>query len=329
MIGDRSWPPGVGLTSIYVCDSPFVALTDADSSRSFANSCRKSTSPKVKIWFELLDIAVGTKEMPVPLDRIPTRRLLVSPNQSASSSAESARILVADDDRAIRESLERVLGLEHYQVTTVADGAAALESARSAPVDLIVLDLMMPSVDGLTVCRVLRSEKDRTPILMLTARTETSDRVAGLDAGADDYLAKPFDPAELMARVRALLRRALPQDAEPEGMVGSRGGSGTKSSTTLIVEDLRLDASARRCWRGETEIELSKTEFDLLELLMFNTGIVLSRSHIYEEIWDYDFGPDSKNLAVYISYLRRKVDDGQEVALIQTVRGVGYTLRRP
>jgi two-component system response regulator MprA len=237
--------------------------------------------------------------------------------------------LVADDDRAIRESLERVLGLEHYQVTTVADGAAALESARSAPVDLIVLDLMMPSVDGLTVCRVLRSEKDRTPILMLTARTETSDRVAGLDAGADDYLAKPFDPAELMARVRALLRRALPQDAEHEGTDGSRGGSGAKSSTTLIVEDLRLDSAARRCWRGETELELSKTEFDLLELLMFNTGIVLSRSHIYEEIWDYDFGPDSKNLAVYISYLRRKVDDGQEVALIQTVRGVGYTLRRP
>jgi two-component system response regulator MprA len=256
----------------------------------------------------------------------------VSTNQSASSSAESARILVADDDRAIRDSLERVLGLEHYQVTTVADGAAALESARSAPVDLIVLDLMMPSVDGLTVCRVLRSEKDRTPILMLTARTETSDRVAGLDAGADDYLAKPFDPAELMARVRALLRRALPLEEGPDNSGGTNGnssGSGRNTASVLIVEDLRLDSAARRCWRGESELELSKTEFDLLELLMFNTGIVLSRSHIYEEIWDYDFGPDSKNLAVYISYLRRKVDDGQEVPLIQTVRGVGYTLRRP
>jgi two-component system response regulator MprA len=258
----------------------------------------------------------------------------VSPSQSSAKVAESARILVADDDRAIRESLERVLGLEGYQVVTVADGAAALESARSVPVDLMVLDLMMPSVDGLTVCRVLRSEKDRTPILMLTARTETSDRVAGLDAGADDYLAKPFDPAELMARVRALLRRALPQDAEQKGIPSSEHGRGTgtgdgKGSTTLIVEDLRLDSAARRCWRGENELELSKTEFDLLELLMFNTGIVLSRSHIYEEIWDYDFGPDSKNLAVYISYLRRKVDDGQAVPLIQTVRGVGYTLRRP
>jgi two-component system response regulator MprA len=197
---------------------------------------------------------------------------------------------------------------------------------------LIVLDLMMPSVDGLTVCRVLRSEKDRTPILMLTARTETSDRVAGLDAGADDYLAKPFDPAELMARVRALLRRALPLEEGPDNSGGTNGnssGSGRNSASVLTVEDLRLDSAARRCWRGDNELELSKTEFDLLELLMFNTGIVLSRSHIYEEIWDYDFGPDSKNLAVYISYLRRKVDDGQEVALIQTVRGVGYTLRRP
>ncbi len=257
----------------------------------------------------------------------------MSPNQSASNSAESARILVADDDRAIRESLERVLGLEGYQVITVADGAAALESARSAPVDLMVLDLMMPSVDGLTVCRVLRSEKDRTPILMLTARTETSDRVAGLDAGADDYLAKPFDPAELLARVRALLRRALPQSGESGALIGAggkaNGSSGSNSTTLLSVEDLRLDSAARRCWRGDKELELSKTEFDLLELLMFNTGIVLSRSHIYEEIWEYDFGPDSKNLAVYISYLRRKVDDGQDLALIQTVRGVGYTLRRP
>jgi two-component system response regulator MprA len=172
---------------------------------------------------------------------------------------------------------------------------------------------MMPAVDGLTVCRVLRAEGDRTPILMLTARTETSDRVAGLDAGADDYLPKPFDPAELLARVRALLRRTRPEpsDAPP----------------TLVVADLRLDPAARRVWRGDTELELSKTEFDLLELLMFNRGIVLERTRIYEEIWDYDFGPESKNLAVYISYLRRKVDDGHDTKLIHTVRGVGYTLR--
>ena len=225
----------------------------------------------------------------------------------------SAHILVADDDRAISESLERLLSLEGYRVATAVDGAEALETARRGAVDLLVLDLMMPVVDGLTVCRVLRSEADRTPVLMLTARTETSDRVAGLDAGADDYLAKPFDPAELMARIRALMRRSRPAtDAD---------------QVQLQVADLRLDPSARRVWRGNDEIELSRTEFDLLEMLMVNQGLVLGRSRIYEEIWDYDFGPDSKNLAVYISYLRRKLDDGHEPKLIHTVRGVGYTLR--
>ena len=237
-------------------------------------------------------------------------------NAVPGPTGAGARLLVADDDRAIRESLERVLSLEGHRVVAVSDGAAALESARAEPVDLIVLDLMMPSVDGLTVCRVLRSEGDRTPILMLTARTETSDRVAGLDAGADDYLPKPFDPAELLARVRALLRRSGSGPEQPSGQ------------PVLQAADLRLDPAARRCWRGEQELELSKTEFDLLELLLFNQGIVLDRSRIYEEIWGYDFGPDSKNLAVYISYIRRKVDDGQDVKLIHTVRGVGYTLRQ-
>lgn len=231
----------------------------------------------------------------------------------AGTPTAPARLLVADDDRAIRDSLQRVLTLEGYEVATVADGAQALESARAQPVDLMVLDLMMPAVDGLTVCRVLRAEGERTPILMLTARTETSDRVAGLDAGADDYLPKPFDPAELLARVRALLRRTRP---EPES-----------GPPMLQVADLRLDPAARRAWRADQELELSKTEFDLLEMLLFNQGIVLGRSRIYEEIWDYDFGPDSKNLAVYISYLRRKVDDAHDVKLIHTVRGVGYTLR--
>jgi len=236
-------------------------------------------------------------------------------NTTSGAAGDPARVLVADDDRAIRESLERVLSLEGHQVAAAADGAAALEAARAEPIDLIVLDLMMPSVDGLTVCRVLRSEGDRTPILMLTARTETSDRVAGLDAGADDYLPKPFDPAELLARVRALLRRTRPAPDE------------SSAAAVLQTADLRLDPAARRCWRGDEELELSKTEFDLLELLMFNSGIVLDRSRIYEEIWGYDFGPDSKNLAVYISYLRRKVDDGHDPKLIHTVRGVGYTLR--
>jgi two-component system response regulator MprA len=229
------------------------------------------------------------------------------------AGTDAAHLLVADDDRAIRDSLGRMLALEGYRVDTVTNGAEALESARATPVDLMVLDLMMPAVDGLTVCRVLRAEGDRTPILMLTARTETSDRVAGLDAGADDYLPKPFDPEELLARVRALLRRARPVDEAPSPM--------------MRVADLRLDPAARRCWRGDDELELSKTEFDLLELLVLNHGIVLERSRIYQDIWDYDFGPESKNLAVYISYLRRKVDDGREPKLIHTVRGVGYTLR--
>ncbi|MFV2196252.1 response regulator transcription factor [Nocardiopsis sp. LOL_012] len=224
-----------------------------------------------------------------------------------------ATVLVADDDRAIRDSLERALQLEGYEVRTVEDGVQALASVHAGPVDLLILDVMMPGVDGLGVARVLRAEGDRTPILMLTARVETPDRVAGLDAGADDYLAKPFELDELLARLRALLRRAAPVTEE-----GAQEGP-------LRVGGLRLDPLARRVWYAEREIDLSKTEFDLLELLVRNAGIVLDHVTIYDRIWGYDFGPESKNLAVYISYLRRKLgDDG----LIQTVRGVGYTLRR-
>jgi two-component system response regulator MprA len=223
------------------------------------------------------------------------------------------RILLADDDRAIRDSLVRALELEGYEVVAVKDGAAALEASRQESPDVIVLDVMMPGVDGLTACRVLRAEKNRTPILMLTARTETMDRVAGLDAGADDYLPKPFALDELLARLRALLRRARPPDEV--------------ASPVLEVGDLRLDPAARRAWRGQRELELSKTEFELLELLMRNSGIVLDHTRIYDRIWGYDFGPDSKNLSVYISYLRRKVEAPGEPKLIHTVRGVGYTVR--
>lgn len=226
----------------------------------------------------------------------------------------ASRILVADDDRAIRDSLERALELEGYEVRTVCDGVQALAVVHKEPVDLLVLDVMMPGVDGLGVSRVLRAEGDRTPILMLTARVETPDRVAGLDAGADDYLPKPFELDELLARLRALLRRAAPA---AEGMGGQ----------LLHVADLRLDPEARRVWRGEREVELSKTEFDLLELLVRNAGIVLDHSTIYDRIWGYDFGPESKNLAVYISYLRRKLEPAGSPALIQTIRGVGYTIR--
>jgi two-component system response regulator MprA len=230
--------------------------------------------------------------------------------------AMSGRVLIVDDDRAIRESLARALELDGYEVSLAPDGAAALATIRADRPDMAIVDLMMPNIDGLTLCRVLRAERDRLPILMLTARTETSDRVAGLDAGADDYLPKPFDLPELAARVRALLRRSRPDDDGP-----------AEATSLLQVADLRIDPLARRVWRGNSEIELSKTEFDLLELLVRNTGIVLDHSLIYERIWNYDFGPDSKNLAVYISYLRRKIDLDDLPKLIHTVRGVGYTLR--
>jgi two-component system response regulator MprA len=233
-------------------------------------------------------------------------------------------VLIADDDRTIRESLRRALTLNGYQVTAVADGVEALSTARREPCDALVLDVMMPGVDGLGVCRVLRADGDRTPILMLTARVETSDRVAGLDAGADDYLAKPFELEELLARLRALLRRAAPteptQPVEPVEPV---------DPVDLEVGQLRLDPLGRRAWYGQGELTLSKTEFDLLELLVRNAGIVLDHGTIYDRIWGYDFGPDSKNLAVYVSYLRRKLDAVGGRDLIQTVRGVGYTVRSP
>jgi two-component system response regulator MprA len=220
--------------------------------------------------------------------------------------------LIADDDRAIRESLNRALTLEGYETVAVADGAAVLEELRHRPADLIVLDLMMPNIDGITVCRVLRTEKDATPILILTARTETSDRVEGLDAGADDYLAKPFALDELLARIRALLRRHSRDD---------------EMSSVLVLDNLVVDVAARRVRRGIRDIELSKTEFDLLELLVRNHNLVLDHSTIYDRIWGYDFGPESKNLAVYIGYIRRKIDTEGEKRLIHTVRGVGYSAR--
>ncbi len=225
----------------------------------------------------------------------------------------SARVLIADDDRAIRDALTRALGLEGYDVVQASDGNTALSVIESTQPDVAILDVMMPNIDGLTVCRVLRAERNRLPVLMLTARTETPDRVAGLDAGADDYLAKPFELDELFARLRALLRRTKSEDGA------------TDEAIQLL--DVRLDPTSRRVWRAEREVELSKTEFDLLELLLRNQGIVLDHSTIYDRIWGYDFGPDSKNLAVYISYLRRKLELSGEAKVIHTVRGVGYSAR--
>jgi two-component system response regulator MprA len=228
----------------------------------------------------------------------------------------TGRILLAEDDRAVREAVSRALRLEGYEVVAVADGAAALEHLRRPDAaDLVILDVSMPAVDGVTVARVLRSEGMRMPVLMLTARTTTSDRVAGLDAGADDYLVKPFDLDELFARVRALLRRVA-YDSPP-----------ASEERILTLADLRIDVAARRAWRGEREIELSRTEFDLLEYLVRNQGIVLDHSQIYEQIWNYDFGPDSKNLTVYMGYLRRKTEEDGEARLLHTVRGVGYIAR--
>ncbi len=222
-------------------------------------------------------------------------------------------ILIAEDDRAVRESLERALRLEGYEVETAGDGAAALAATEGRLPDLLVLDIMMPYVDGVTVCRTIRERGVRIPVLMLTARHEVTDRVSGLDAGADDYLVKPFALDELLARVRALLRRNAP--AVPE--------------TVLEYADLRVDLGARMVTRGDRTVELTKTEFDLLELLAENAEIVVARDVIYERIWGIDFATSSNSLDVYIGYLRRKLEADGEPRLVQTVRGVGYVLRSP
>ncbi|MBT3149796.1 response regulator transcription factor [Streptomyces sp. CHD11] len=233
-------------------------------------------------------------------------------------------LLLAEDDRAIRNALERALTLEGYHVTAVADGVEALAHAHRTRPDVLVLDVMMPGIDGLQVCRVLRAEGDRTPVLILTALVETADRIAGLDAGADDYVVKPFDVEEVFARLRALLRRAAPVPPVPADPAAEPVGT---PGRFVAAAGLRMDPRARRAWRGERELELTRTEFELLELLIRNAGVVLEHSAIYERIWGYDFGPGSKNLAVYVGYLRRKLDEPGAPQLIHTVRGVGYVLR--
>lgn len=221
------------------------------------------------------------------------------------------RVLVIDDDRAVRDALRRAFTLDGYEVHAADGGLDGLRRLDETRPDLIVLDVMMPEVDGLEVCRRIRAAGDRTPILMLTARDAVSDRIDGLDAGADDYLVKPFDTGELGARVRALLRRT---NAE---IVGER----------LTFGELELDADRHGARRGDQVVDLTRTEYQLLELLMLNPRRVLPHSLIYERVWGYDFGPSSNALRVYIGYLRRKLADLGTPDVIQNVRGVGYALR--
>jgi two-component system response regulator MprA len=222
----------------------------------------------------------------------------------------AVRVLVVDDEQAVRDAVARALRYEGYTVASAADGQEALEAQALEPADAIVLDVLMPNLDGLEVCRRLRLGGDAVPILMLTARETVPDRVAGLDAGADDYLVKPFALQELLARLRALLRR-----------------TGEPGSTPMQFADLSLDPETREVRRGDRAIELTRTEFLLLELLLRNPRRVLTRELILERVWGYDFETSSNSLDVYIGYLRRKTEAGGEPRLIQTVRGVGYVLR--
>ncbi len=224
---------------------------------------------------------------------------------------DTRKVLIAEDDPSVRKAVQRVLELEKYEVTAVNDGQAALEALGKNRFDLAVLDVMMPFADGLTVCREARHRGIQTPILLLTARVEVGDRVAGLDAGADDYLVKPFAIDELLARCRALLRRSASSNVQ----------------SVLKVGDLILNSLSREVRRGERLLVLTKTEFDLLELLMQQPNAVVTREYIYEAIWGYDFETNSKSLDVYIGYLRRKTEEEGESRIVYTVRGVGYTVK--
>jgi two-component system, OmpR family, response regulator MprA len=221
-------------------------------------------------------------------------------------------ILVVDDEPAVRDALERALKAQHHTVTTAADGRQALDAIAQQRPELVLLDVLMPVMDGFETCRRLRELGDRTPVLMLTARDAVGDRVEGLDAGADDYVVKPFALEELLARIRALLRR-----------------SGAAGDEPLRFADLELDPVSMEVRRAGRPIELSRTEYNLLELFLLNPRRVLTREVIFDRVWGYDFGPTSNTLEVYVGYLRRKTEADGEARLIQTVRGVGYVLKEP
>ena len=239
---------------------------------------------------------------------LPERPPYVPLSRTGNNAAVTTRVLVVDDDPAVRSAISRALRVD-YDVDEAGDGADALARHAASPADAIVLDLLMPEIGGLDVCRSLRRRGDEVPVLVVTARDAVSDRVEGLDAGADDYLVKPFAIEELRARVRALLRR-------------TGGGDGA-----LHFSDVTLDPATREASRGDRRLQLTRTEFNLLELFLRNPRQVLTRSQIYERVWGYDFGATSNALWVYIGYLRRKLEEGDEPRLLQTVRGVGYALR--
>ncbi|GAA2894325.1 response regulator transcription factor [Nonomuraea rubra] len=228
--------------------------------------------------------------------------------------SEPARLLVVDDEPALREALQSSLEFEGYKVVTANDGQQALDALAAEPYDAVLLDVMMPRLDGLTACRRLRGSGNHVPVLMLTARDAVGDRVSGLDAGADDYLVKPFELDELLARVRALLRRGALSSGTPEG-------------DTLSYGDLHMDPATREVTRGERRLDLTRTEYLLMELFLAHPRQVLTRDQILSEVWGFDFEPTSNSLDVYVMYLRRKTEAGGEPRVIHTVRGVGYVLR--
>ena len=243
----------------------------------------------------------------------PNKGLLADTVNDVKSAANAEfLVVVAEDDPSVRTAVERVLDLEGYQVQTANDGNSALELIVSSKPHAVVMDVMMPFIDGLTVTRELRQRGNRTPVLLLTARHEVGDRVAGLDAGADDYLVKPFAVDELLARVRALLRRY----------------ESPTSAAVMSISDLTMDVNKREVKRGGKVLDLTKTEFDLLHILLEQKDIVLSREYLYEHIWGFSFETNSKSLDVYIGYLRRKLDDSSDEKLLHTVRGVGYVMRQ-
>ncbi len=249
---------------------------------------------------------------------------------AAHPDADEVKVLVVDDDAAVRDSLVRSLRFEGYQVESAADGQQAIDTVATDPPDVMILDVSMPRVDGLEACRQLRSDGVLLPVLMVTARDGVGDRVAGLDAGADDYLIKPFAMQELLARLRALLRRSVlltGGEAPSDPDAGPGTASDRRHEAQLTFEDIRMDPRTREVWRGARPLRLTRTEFSILEVFLRHPRQVLTRAMMFEQVWGYDFGESSNSLHVYLGYLRRKLEAGGESRVLHTVRGVGFVLR--